>query len=98
MMPSMPRLSTPARSHKSSPSVPRISGVAIRTAAAQKAAESRISSTPSIASGPAQAVAGDEAREQHSEQGGRDDQVGEIAGHAERPAHAVGADEHGGHE
>ena len=35
MMPSMPRLSTPARSHSSTPSVPRISGVAMRSTATQ---------------------------------------------------------------
>ncbi len=38
MMPSMPRLSTPARSQISSPSVAKISGEAMRMAAAQKLA------------------------------------------------------------
>jgi hypothetical protein len=38
MIPSMPRLRTPARSHSSAPSVPKISGVAIRSTAAQKSA------------------------------------------------------------
>ena len=36
MIPSMPRFSTPARSHSSTPSVPRISGVAMRSTATQK--------------------------------------------------------------
>ena len=49
MMPSMPRLSTPARSHSSSPSVAKISGVAMRSAAAQKLACSRMSSASVIA-------------------------------------------------
>ena len=39
-MPSMPRLSTPARSHSSAPSTPKMNGVAMRIAAAQKLAES----------------------------------------------------------
>ena len=43
MMPSMPRFSTPARSQISSPIVAKISGEAMRTTAAQKLAESRMS-------------------------------------------------------
>jgi hypothetical protein len=43
MMPSMPRFRTPARSQMSSPSVAKISGDAMRTAAAQKLAVRRIS-------------------------------------------------------
>jgi hypothetical protein len=39
MMPSMPRFKTPARSHSSTPKVPRISGVARRSTATQKAEE-----------------------------------------------------------
>ncbi len=39
MMPSMPRFKTPARSHSSTPSVPRISGVARRSTATQNAEE-----------------------------------------------------------
>jgi hypothetical protein len=35
MMPSMPRFNTPARSHSSTPSVPKISGVAMRSTATQ---------------------------------------------------------------
>ena len=38
MMPSMPRLSTPARSQMSSPRVAKMSGEAMRTAAAQSEA------------------------------------------------------------
>ncbi len=38
MIPSMPRLSVPARSHSSSPRVAKMSGVAIRSVAAQKLA------------------------------------------------------------
>ncbi len=34
-MPSMPRFSTPARSHSSTPRVPKISGVAMRSTATQ---------------------------------------------------------------
>ena len=48
MMPSMPRLSMPARSHNSSPRVAKISGVAIRSVAAQKLACSRMSSVALI--------------------------------------------------
>ena len=44
MMPSMPRLSTPARSHSSTPSVPRISGVAMRSTATQNGAAASRSS------------------------------------------------------
>ena len=44
MMPSMPRLSTPARSHSSTPIVPRISGVAMRRTATQKVAVPSVSS------------------------------------------------------
>ncbi len=43
MIPSMPRLSVPARSHSSSPSVAKIKGVAIRSVAAQKLAWNRMS-------------------------------------------------------
>ncbi len=43
MMPSIPRFSTPARSQISSPIVAKISGEAMRTTAAQKLAESRMS-------------------------------------------------------
>ena len=43
MMPSMPRLRTPARSQMSSPIVAKISGEAMRTTAAQKLAETRMS-------------------------------------------------------
>ncbi len=49
MIPSMPRLSTPARSQTSAPSVPRISGVAIRSTAAHSPAEARISRIAVIA-------------------------------------------------
>ena len=43
MMPSMPRLSTPARSQMSSPRVAKMSGEAMRIAAAHRLADSRIS-------------------------------------------------------
>src|SRR5919108_1775617 len=43
MMPSMPRLRTPARSQISSPNVAKISGDAIRTAAAHSVVVNRIS-------------------------------------------------------
>jgi hypothetical protein len=43
MIPSMPRFSTPARSHSSTPSVPRISGVAMRSTAIQNAGLARMS-------------------------------------------------------
>ena len=42
-MPSMPKLSTPARSQINSPSVAKISGEAMRMAAAQSEAVKRIS-------------------------------------------------------
>ena len=44
MMPSMPRLSTPARSQISSPIVAKISGEAMRIAATQNEAVKRMSS------------------------------------------------------
>src|SRR3712207_2264799 len=99
-MPSMPRLSTPARSQTSSPSVPKISGVAMRSAAAQKLAVARISSISSMARPCCQtdAVAHDEAAEEHGEKRRRHDQVGDVARHADRAAHRVGADEDGGDE
>ncbi|MNX17622.1 hypothetical protein D3C86_475040 [compost metagenome] len=56
MIPSMPRLSTPARSHSSTPSVPRMSGVAMRSTATQKAGLERMSSR-SVISSPARGTA-----------------------------------------
>ena len=44
MMPSMPRLRTPARSQMSSPNVAKMSGEAMRIAAAQSEAVNRMSS------------------------------------------------------
>ena len=43
MMPSMPKLSTPDRSQSSAPSVPKMSGVAMRSTEAQTPLEPRIS-------------------------------------------------------
>ncbi|MNL71986.1 hypothetical protein D3C87_1972250 [compost metagenome] len=48
MIPSMPRFSTPARSEINAPSVARISGVAIRSTAAQRPAEARMSKSALI--------------------------------------------------
>ena len=52
MMPSMPRLSTPARSQISSPIVAKISGEAMRMAAAQKLAVKRMSSASTLILAP----------------------------------------------
>ena len=43
MMPSMPRLSTPARSQIRAPSTPKIKGVAMRSTAAHRLALARMS-------------------------------------------------------
>jgi len=52
MMPSIPRLSTPARSQTSSPRVAKISGQAMRTVAAQKPAVANTSRRSIIAVAP----------------------------------------------
>ena len=49
MMPSIPRLRTPARSQINSPKVPKIKGLAMRRVAAQKPAVVRISRISIIA-------------------------------------------------
>jgi hypothetical protein len=49
MIPSMPRFRTPARSHNSTPSVPRISGVAMRSTAIQNDWLTTMSSSSLIA-------------------------------------------------
>src|SRR4029078_6800597 len=57
MIPSMPRLSTPARSHSNTPSVPKMSGVAMRSTATQKgtpATMSRMSAVIVSPAGPSQ--------------------------------------------
>ena len=45
----MPRFSTPARSHNNTPSVPRISGVAMRSTETQNGASSSSASVSFIA-------------------------------------------------
>src|SRR5512145_1461959 len=97
MMPSMPRLSTPARSQISSPRVAKISGEAMRIAAAHRLA-SKMMLMASIRLSPLQAEAREQHRRHHGEQGGRDHHVGDVVGHADRAAHGIGADEHGGDE
>ena len=98
-MPSMPRLSTPARSQISAPSTPKISGVAMRMAAAQKFAVSEdVERLPSYASASrradeADAEAQEEAADQHAEQRQRHDEVGDVVRDAGGAAHRVGADE-----
>ena len=57
-------------------------GVAMRIAAAQKLAERRMSSTPSI-SAAADVEAHEQPAHQHAQQRQRDDQVGDIVGDAE---------------
>ena len=98
MIPSMPRLSTPARSHSSTPSVPRISGVAMRSTATQKAGLARMSTTSVISLTPSDAVLRQQRRDQHRDQRHGNDHVGDVGGHADRAAHGVGADQHAGHE
>jgi len=51
----MPRFSTPARSHSSTPSVPRISGVAMRSTATQKG---RLNSSSKVSASMGHALAG----------------------------------------
>src|SRR6185436_15362031 len=97
-MPSIPRLRTPERSHKSEPSTPNMYGVAMRIAAAQKLAESRMSSTPSIALPQTDVEAHEQPADQHAQERQRDDQVGDVIGNAERAAHRVGAHENTGDE
>ena len=58
MMPSMPRFSTPARSHSSTPSVPKISGVAMRSTADQKSALAKSSRTSTPVTAQAQIASG----------------------------------------
>src|SRR6185369_6277642 len=97
MMPSMPRLRTPARSEMSSPRVAKMRGEAIRMAAAHKLAESRISSAFMILF-PAQAVAREHERRDHGEEGRRHHHLRNVARHLGSPAHCVGADEDAGNE
>src|SRR5688572_4193566 len=93
-MPSMPRLRTPARSQINSPSVPKMSGVAMRSAAAQNAAVKKISSASGMAgSREPDAVAGDHAGKQHRQERGRHDQVGDVARDIHGAAHGIGAHE-----
>ena len=87
MMPSMPRLSTPARSHSSTPSVPKISGVAMRSTAdpevgvAEHASTSRRRSIQAR-SPPAQPIRrGERGRDQHRQQRDRHDHVGDVGRH-----------------
>ena len=80
MMPSMPRLSTPARSQISSPMVAKISGEAMRIAATQKEAVKRISRASITVHLTLNRVKQD--RHDHGEQRGRDHDVGDVARHA----------------
>src|SRR6476646_10274271 len=107
MMPSMPRLSTPARSHSSAPSVPKISGVAIRSTADQKStfANSATTSTlfidrgtPWRPSSPPQPIPHEQRRDEHRHQRHGDDDVGNVRWYGDAAAHAVRADEHAGDE
>src|SRR5688572_26459171 len=116
MMPSMPRLSTPARSQTSSPMVAKISGEAILMAATQKEAVNRISTAsiprdappivrgghfrptggfrkPVSLSSPSHPKAGEQDGRDHGQKRGRHHHVGDVARHAGRPAHRVGAHE-----
>src|SRR5687767_5250334 len=97
MMPSMPRLRTPARSEMSSPSVAKIRGEAMRMAAAHSVAENRISIASMILL-PAQAVAGEHDRRDHGEKRCRPHHLGDIARHLRLAAQGIGADEDGGDE
>src|SRR5262245_52270930 len=99
-MPSMPRLSTPERSHSSAPRTPNMSGVAIRMAASQKLAEIRMSSTPCIevALAETDAETQEQPADQHAQQRQRNDQIGDVVGNTERAAHGIRADEDAGNE
>src|SRR5215217_4873188 len=102
-MPSMPRLSTPARSQISAPRTPKISGVAMRKAAAQKLAEPMMSkmtsiSDPHLPAVEAHAEFQEETSHQHAKQRERYDEIGEIIGNPRRPAHRIRADENRGDE
>src|SRR5215213_7556207 len=96
-MPSIPRFSTPDRSQTSAPRTPKRSGVAMRSAAAQKLAETRMSRTPST-SAPPDAVADEEAAHEDREQRDGHDEVGDVVRHAQGAAHGVGAHEDAGDE
>src|SRR5688500_20122774 len=95
-MPSMPRLRTPARSQINSPSVPKMSGVTMRSAAAQNAAVKKKSSASGMAgSRQTEAVAGDHAGKKNGQTSSGDNQEGEVAGDIHRPAHGIGAHDNG---
>ena len=99
MMPSMPRLSTPARSENISPSVAKASGVAMRMMAARKPTW-KICSNTALMGGPdaADAIGGEQQRHQHGKQRGALDDVAEEGRHAGRARHRLGAGHHGGEE
>src|SRR5262245_29812825 len=97
MMPSMPRLRTPARSEMSSPKVAKINGEAMRMAAAQRVAENRIS-TASIALFPAQAITREHKPRDHGEKRRRNHYLRDVARHLGAAAHCIGADENSGDE
>src|SRR3712207_3032777 len=92
-MPSMPKLRTPARSQISSPSVPKMSGVAMRSAAPQSGAVKNIPSASGRAgSRQPEPITGDHAADQDRQERGRDDQIGDIARDLDGAAHGIGAD------
>src|SRR4029077_3842542 len=97
MIPSMPRLRTPARSLKHSPSVARSSGVEMRTIAAKKPTSKSVESTSSMV-GDAQPVHQEQTSGHHREEGNALDDIGEIDRHAGRARHRAGAVEDDGEE
>src|ERR1700682_5321641 len=97
MIPSMPRLITPDRSAKSSPGVPKISGVAMRMRAAKKPIWNSWARRSYMAgSRQAQPILGEEQGCQHAEQRDALDDIGEKDRHAGRPRHPLRpSDDHG---
>src|SRR3990172_10015189 len=95
MMPSMPRLRTPARSLINSPRVASRSGVEMRSTAAKKPISKTWSRRSNIADDP-QPVRREEADGDHAHQRRPLDHVGEVDRHAEAPRHRAGAVEDDG--
>src|SRR4029077_10202475 len=97
MMPSMPRLITPERSAKSSPSVPKIRGVAMRMRAAKKPIWNSWARMSCMAwPHEAQPVLGEQERRQHAEERNALDHIGQEHRHAGRPRHTLGPGDHHG--
>src|SRR3989442_4122415 len=95
MIPSIPRLITPARSAKSSPNVPKISGVAMRMRAAKNPIWNSWASMSCMA-GCSQPILGEEQCREHTEQRDTLDDIGQEDRHAGRPRHSLGpGDDHG---